>query len=122
MSRLTVLSRLQSFLHCRVQLRNNHITKAFIKYQLVKLPPTNMEELYHDGPFINIFTASDALGLCLKIRSLIICFSYQHIQDYEVNPLLEPLEALRSLRSLYIELVTVVDLSVCYLSDYPIFH
>ncbi|KAF8130987.1 hypothetical protein EV363DRAFT_1217580 [Boletus edulis] len=122
MSRITFLSRLHPFLHRRVRLENDHVAKAFVGYyQLVKSPPANVEELCLESS-VNIITAADVLRLCQKIRSLTIRFSYRHIQNYEANPLLEPLEALRSLRSLYIELVTVGGLRVCYLPDYPIFH
>ena len=113
--------RLQPFLHCRVRLDNDRVAKGFVDYQLVKLTPANVEELY-SGPSINILTAADALRVCLKTRELTICFSYQHIQDYKVNPLLGLLKVLRALRSLHVELATVGDPEVCYLPEYPVFH
>lgn len=83
--------------------------------------PANVEEL-DLGPSINITTITDVLGLCPKITSLTICFSYQQIEDEEMSSLLNPFEDLRSLRSLYIGLTTVGQPGVFYLPNYPMFH
>ena len=82
----------------------------------------NMGELFI-GRLVSVSTAAEILYLCPELTILMIAFPYRHINKLAQNPLLLPLNEMRRLKALYINLVSVhVDDRVVYLLDVEFFH
>lgn len=72
---------------------------------------------------VGTVTAADVLGLCPNISTLTLCPTLRiREEDKEENVLLEPLDALLHLRSLYITLWSLEEDFIIHLPDLPFLH